>query len=330
MIRRLISGGTFEAFEQARIAAELAEQQIVEPVLRTGSCLDTQRHQSQFGELALLTTHALESSVHSLELKRSRKNRCHHTASLEVDPEPITAEERMAAERRREEHLQARFDQWPKLSIDDDIRLALRAILPQPEEANQDGSDVGCVAERESGSRHSGPRHSGPRHSSDGKRLSASVWRSRYNGCRRCGEETTKLSHWGQYDTERIYQGVSGLLALLTMVPWKEMTSVLEQLRAGRVDLGQWPMEIREALDATNYFCQIRYKAIYWYLIEMIAVRLKTGELRNPKIYEFNPDILYDPKRNKINKTRSNERTKTIPANGRPPPGKKHNQTAAP
>ncbi|MBL8891619.1 MAG: hypothetical protein JNL67_16690 [Planctomycetaceae bacterium] len=82
--------------------------------------------------------------------------------------------------------------------------------------------------------------------------------------------------------------------------------------------------------DATHYFCQIRYKAIYWYMIEMIAVRLKTGELRNPKIYEFNPGVLYDPKRNKSKKPRSNERAKTIPANGIPPPAKKHHQTAAP
>ncbi|MDP1563972.1 MAG: hypothetical protein Q8M16_21530, partial [Pirellulaceae bacterium] len=196
----------------------------------------------------------------------------------------------------------------------------------------------------------------GERHSSDGKRLSASAWRSRYNGCRRCGEETTKLSHWGQYDTQRIYQGVGGLLALLTMVPWKEMTSALEQLRAGRtvahsrasapialphrhdrgaratisdldstsnapialaaekysestnhsaarsttdlnIDRTQWPMKIQNALDGTHYFCKIRNKAIYWYLVELIAERLKSGELHNPKIYEFNPDVVYDPKR---------------------------------
>jgi hypothetical protein len=80
----------------------------------------------------------------------------------------------------------------------------------------------------------------------------------------------------------------------------------------------------------TKWFDKWFYQAIYWYMIEMIAVRLKTGKLRNPKIYEFNPGVLYDPKRNKSNKTRSNERTKTIPANGIPPPGKKHHQTAAP
>ncbi|MDP1561609.1 MAG: hypothetical protein Q8M16_09450, partial [Pirellulaceae bacterium] len=145
------------------------------------------------------------------------------------------------------------------------------------------------------------------------------------------GEETTKLSHWGQYDTERIYQSVGGLLALLTMLPWKEMIIALEQLRAGQavadcraiapiapaaeadsastnhsaarattdlnIDRTQWPMEIQNALDGTQYFCKIRYKAIYWYLVEQIAERLKSGELRNPKIYEFNPDAVYDPKR---------------------------------
>jgi len=42
----------------------------------------------------------------------------------------------------------------------------------------------------------------------------------------------------------------------------------------------------------THDFCKIRDKAIYWYLIEMIAARLKTGERRNAKIYEFNPDVV--------------------------------------
>jgi len=89
--------------------------------------------------------------------------------------------------------------------------------------------------------------------------------------------------------------------------------------------LSQWPIEIQNALDGTHYFDKIRYQAVYWYLIEMIAVRLKTGELRNSKIYEFNPDILYDPKRKKNNKTQFNERDKIVPTTGIPPPGKKHN-----
>lgn len=325
LVRHLISGGTFEAFEQARIAAKLAHEQAAKVAAES-------------------TTN--QAIVSLLELKLSVTNDCHNHSwdSLEVDVEPFTAEEMLAWERRREADLQAHFDQWPKLSVDDDIRLALQAILPKPEESSEDGCDVGRVVERESvearsaihphtGPHHdpqptkvgppNGPLHSGPRHSSDGKRLSASVWRSRYNGCRRCGEEMTKLSHWGQYDTERIYQAVGGLLALLTMVPWKEMTIALEQLRAGQVDLSHWPLEIQQTLDGTYYFCKIRYKAVYWYLIEMIAQKLKTGELRNPKIYEFNPDILYDPKRKKSKKTLPNERAKTIPANGIPPPGKK-------
>ena len=160
-------------------------------------------------------------------------------------------------------------------------------------------------------------------HSPVGKRLSASVWKSRYNGCRRCGQEMKKLSHWGLYDTRLIYQSVGGLLALLTMMPWKDMAAGLELLRAGQGDRSQWPIEIQNALNGTHYFDKIRLKAIYWYLIEMIAQRLKTGELRNAKMYEFNPDVLHDPKRQKNSKSASTNPAKTIPPNGIPPPEKK-------
>ena len=116
---------------------------------------------------------------------------------------------------------------------------------------------------------------------------------------------------------------VGGLLALLTMMPWKDMAVGLELLRAGQGDRGQWPIEIQNALNGTQYFDKIRLKAIYWYLIEMIAQRLKTGELRNAKIYEFNPDVLHDPKRQKNSKSASTNPAKTIPQNGIPPPEKK-------
>jgi hypothetical protein len=41
------------------------------------------------------------------------------------------------------------------------------------------------------------------------------------------------------------------------------------------------------------------YQALYWYTIEKIAEQLKSGELINPAIYVFNPDVVYDPQRRK-------------------------------
>jgi len=54
---------------------------------------------------------------------------------------------------------------------------------------------------------------------------------------------------------------------------------------------------LHEAMVDTTRFDKWLYQAIYWYLVEQIAERLKSGELRNPKIYEFNPAAVYDPKR---------------------------------
>ena len=87
-------------------------------------------------------------------------------------------------------------------------------------------------------------------------------------------------------------------------------------------------MEIQTALDGPNYFSKIRYKAIYWYLIEMLAQKLKTGELRNPKIYEFNPDAVYDAKRHRHKqcdpaKHEQSKHEPNILPTGIPPPGKK-------
>jgi hypothetical protein len=56
------------------------------------------------------------------------------------------------------------------------------------------------------------------------------------------------------------------------------------------------------------------------YLIERIAEQFKSGELRNPTIYEFNPDVVYVPPRQRA-KSKSAGRTQqpTLPT-GNPPP----------
>jgi hypothetical protein len=88
----------------------------------------------------------------------------------------------------------------------------------------------------------------------------------------------------------------------------------------------------------TTWFDKYLYQAIYWYLIEQIAKQLKSGELRNPKIYEFNPDAVYDSKRrskktcdqsrrtkNQARLTKHQEQVQT----GIPPPGKKTSRKKA-
>jgi hypothetical protein len=40
---------------------------------------------------------------------------------------------------------------------------------------------------------------------------------------------------------------------------------------------------------------KLQQQGIYWYLIEQLAVRLKTGQLRNEAIYTFDPTVLHQP-----------------------------------
>jgi len=120
-------------------------------------------------------------------------------------------------------------------------------------------------------------------------------------------------------------------LSLLSVMPWDVMIEFLQQLRAGRVDHSRWPVVLQEAMVGTTWFDKWLHQAIYWYLIEQIAERLKSGELRNPKIYKFNPDAVYDPKQrckkscdqaprtNQALRTKHQEKLQT----GIPPPGKK-------
>jgi hypothetical protein len=88
---------------------------------------------------------------------------------------------------------------------------------------------------------------------------------------------------------------------------------------------------LQEAMVGTKWFDKWFYQAVYWYLIEQIAERLKSGELRNSKIYEFNPDAVYDPKRrskktcDQALRTKHQEQVQT----GIPPPRKKTSRTKA-
>jgi hypothetical protein len=84
----------------------------------------------------------------------------------------------------------------------------------------------------------------------------------------------------------------------------------------------------------TTWFDKWLFQAIYWYLVEQIAERLKSGELRNASIYEFNPDAVYDPKRHRHKQCdpakheQSKYERKILPT-GIPPPGKKTSRKKA-
>ncbi|MDP1562095.1 MAG: hypothetical protein Q8M16_12010 [Pirellulaceae bacterium] len=95
---------------------------------------------------------------------------------------------------------------------------------------------------------------------------------------------------------------------------------------------------LQEAMSSTTWFDKWLYQAIYWYLVEQIAERLKSGEYRNPKIYEFNPDAVYDPKRHCKKTCDQSQRTKNQARRtnhqnqvqtGIPPPGKKTSRKKA-
>ncbi|MDP1559961.1 MAG: hypothetical protein Q8M16_01020 [Pirellulaceae bacterium] len=137
-----------------------------------------------------------------------------------------------------------------------------------------------------------------------------------------------RVAQRSQHMTTTILKAVGELLSLLSVMPWDVMVEFLQQLRAGRVDRSRWPVALQETMVGTTWFDKWLYQAIYWYLVEQIAERLKSGELRNPKIYVFNPDAVYDPKRHRHKKCdhaqheQSKREPKILPT-GIPPPRKK-------
>ena len=61
----------------------------------------------------------------------------------------------------------------------------------------------------------------------------------------------------------------------------------------------RWQGRLQKVTSQFKYFGPLGYNAVYWYTIEKIAEQLKSGELINPAIYVFNPDVVYDPQRKK-------------------------------
>ncbi|MBL8892641.1 MAG: hypothetical protein JNL67_21875 [Planctomycetaceae bacterium] len=224
------------------------------------------------------------------------------------------------------------------MTIEQDLQIAVRAIVPTNSGATSVPSSTSTTDSTSSPT--SAPSktqvscHEDARKTSlHGKRLGPSEWRSKYNGCRQCGEQMERVAQRSQHMTTTILQAVAKLLSLLSLMPWDVMIEFLQQLRTGRIDHSRWPDALQEAMASTKWFDKLLYQAIYWYLIEQIAERLKSGELRNPKIYEFNPDAVYDPKRHHKKSCDQTRRTKNQARrtnhqdqaqSGIPPPGKKH------
>jgi len=94
-------------------------------------------------------------------------------------------------------------------------------------------------------------------------------------------------------------QTAGRLIGLLSVLPWDVMVEVLQQLRSGQVSQDRWQGRLRKLTSELKYFDPLGYNAVYWYTIEKIAEKLKSGELINPAIYVFNPDVVYDPQRRK-------------------------------
>jgi hypothetical protein len=224
----------------------------------------------------------------------------------------------------REQQSQARIEQWAPTTIEQDLQIAVHAILPTSTAAPSDSTSaptkthVSCNPDARKTSLH-------------GKRLGPSEWRSKYNGCRQCGEQMERLTQRSQHLTKSILNAVGKLLSLLSVMPWDVMVEFLQQLRAGYVDRSHCPEPLQHAMVGTTWFDKWLYQAIYWYLIEQIAERLKSGELRNSKIYEFNPNAVYDPKRrskktcDQARRTNHQDQVQT----GIPPPGKKTSRKKA-
>ena len=123
--------------------------------------------------------------------------------------------------------------------------------------------------------------------------------RSQYTGCRRCGELMPKVEEYSESATKKLLQTAGRLIGLLSVLPWDVMVEVLQQLRSGQVSQDRWQGRLRKLTSELKYFDPLGYNAVYWYTIEKIAEKLKSGELINPAIYVFNPDVVYDPQRRK-------------------------------
>ena len=89
------------------------------------------------------------------------------------------------------------------------------------------------------------------------------------------------------------------MIGLLSVLPWDVMVEVLQQLRAGRVSPDRWQGRLQKVTSEFKYLGPLEYNAVYGLTIAKIDEQLKSGELINPAIYVFTPDVVHDPKRRK-------------------------------
>jgi hypothetical protein len=189
------------------------------------------------------------------------------------------------------------FGDSPPLTVEEDIQLAVQALLPRSARPD-DMPDVRAVQGEPEAASAGAPTES-RKVSGRGTKLGPSAWRSQYTGCRRCGELMPKVEEYSESATKKLLQTAGRLIGLLSVLPWDVMVEVLQQLRSGQVSQDRWQGRLRKVTSELKYFDPLGYNAVYWYTIEKIAEKLKSGELINPAIYVFNPDVVYDPQRRK-------------------------------
>ncbi|MBL8890298.1 MAG: transposase [Planctomycetaceae bacterium] len=307
LVRHLIAGRSFEEFEKLQAKAAANRVSPLSWTVPTVQLANTTESEAASGLATNIPTEAAsELATHIAEAASG--------LATNIADEAKSLEWQLL----KEQHTQARIAQWAPTTIEQDLQIAVQAILPTSTTTTSDSSSSPTSAASKT---HVSCNEEARKTSLHGKRLGPSEWRSKYNGCRQCGEQMERLTQRSQHLTKSILKAVGKLLLLLSVMPWDVMIEFLQQLRGGRVDRSRWPVALQEAMAGTTWFDKWLYQAIYWYLIEQIAERLKSGELRNPKIYEFNPDAVYDPKRHRHKQCDKHE-PKILPT-GIPPPGKK-------
>ena len=70
-------------------------------------------------------------------------------------------------------------------------------------------------------------------------------------------------------------------------------------MRSGLVSQDRWQGRLQPVTSEFKYLGPLEYNAVYGLTIAKIDEQLKSGELINPAIYVFNPDVVYDPQRKK-------------------------------
>ncbi|MBL8855757.1 MAG: hypothetical protein JNK57_17445 [Planctomycetaceae bacterium] len=129
----------------------------------------------------------------------------------------------------KEQHTQARIEQWAPTTIEQDLQIAVKAILPTSNAATSDPTSSPASVPSKT---HVSCNEDARKTSIHGKRLGPSEWRSKYNGCRQCGEQMERLTQRSQHMTTTILQTVGKLLLLLSVMPWNVMLSPTHEARS--------------------------------------------------------------------------------------------------